>query len=361
MVDTAIEIRDPDYIWSSARVVEVKTGENDAGNIVSAVKVRYDGWGPDWDEWVPFPSPRLARPFTYTRRVRSLVNMLSKKKSKPIKNGGGGKRVGNGGKAGGGTPTKAATSHCSLWPCAVSFRMPHPSGSGDRRPRAEELLRLEPNVFVVPYEPHLLPRHSYASLNHGGRWMNSNRLRKWRERADDGGSGGSGGAPSDRSMGLGTLPDGFEAAHRAGADDGGTPGTLPRRALEAGSLLSSRYRPREAGGRARAADGPGAFTGEMTEEGVPPLPPPADADVVVADAVSSGSSVANDRETSSSSSSERKKKGNTSARGDDANRTVEKRLEEQIAVSFLLRGRGGAGEASRPSGGEIDRLFSREE
>mmetsp|Transcript_6250 Transcript_6250/g.9185 ORF Transcript_6250/g.9185 Transcript_6250/m.9185 type:complete len:263 (+) Transcript_6250:89-877(+) len=222
-----IEIRDPDFIWSAATIVNIQYGtnsdsksDNDESTAkITDVTVRYDGWGCQWDETLTWPSRRLAKLFTYTKRVKCFVDILSKGKG----------------------------TQCSVWPCTVSIRMPHPNNAN--LARAEEFLRLEANVFVVPYCQHLLPQHIRKSLENGGRWMKNSRLRLWRDDVD----------------GLGRLPKGLLDAHKTAKDDTATPGALPLKVFEAGTLLSAQYRVRKIGGE--PVNG-AMFTGECP----PPLP-----------------------------------------------------------------------------------------
>mmetsp|Transcript_28094 Transcript_28094/g.41794 ORF Transcript_28094/g.41794 Transcript_28094/m.41794 type:complete len:633 (-) Transcript_28094:552-2450(-) len=226
-VGTGIEIRDPDFIWSAATIVNIQYGtnsdsksDNDESTAkITDVTVRYDGWGCQWDETLTWPSRRLAKLFTYTKRVKCFVDILSKGKG----------------------------TQCSVWPCTVSIRMPHPNNAN--LARAEEFLRLEANVFVVPYCQHLLPQHIRKSLENGGRWMKNSRLRLWRDDVD----------------GLGRLPKGLLDAHKTAKEDTATPGTLPLKVFEAGTLLSAQYRVRKIGGE--PVNG-AMFTGECP----PPLP-----------------------------------------------------------------------------------------
>jgi len=65
-VGLQLEFRDLDFIWCPATVVQVNTK-------ASTVVLRYDGWPDDWDETVPYPNPRLAKMFTYTKRLKAWV------------------------------------------------------------------------------------------------------------------------------------------------------------------------------------------------------------------------------------------------------------------------------------------------
>mmetsp|Transcript_6173 Transcript_6173/g.13574 ORF Transcript_6173/g.13574 Transcript_6173/m.13574 type:complete len:619 (-) Transcript_6173:99-1955(-) len=222
-VGMEIDFRDPDYIWSSAKIVKVSKargrpsdpsttgtkGRSTNGKI--QVTIRYDGWPSDWDELVSWPSVRVARLFTYTKRVKCLVDgLLVTKKHR-------GKTIADDG-------TKIG--YCSYWPCTVRFRMPHPA----HRARAEELLRLEPNVFVQPYglQDDIIPP-TVLSVSNGGVWLHNNKLRMWR---DD----------TTLSQTMGILPPNFDMAYKISLQDTATPGKLPTKAVELGSLLNADYR-----------------------------------------------------------------------------------------------------------------------
>ena len=217
-VGMEIDFRDPDYIWSSGRIVGVKsTPKSKAAK--KQVTVQYDGWPPDWNEVVTWPSVRIAKLFTYTKRVRCFAEGIIPKKAPPKK------------KALEGTGRTVVT--CTLWPCTVRFRMPHPAHRG----RAEELLRLEPNVFVQPFAPETLPQDILCTIeNNNGAWLHNGRLRLWKN--------------ENALEALGTLHPSFEFAYKLGQDDTSTPGKLPSRAMEVGSLLNSAYRVFKVGGEA---------------------------------------------------------------------------------------------------------------
>ena len=215
-VGMEIDFRDPDYIWSSGRIVAVKSTKSKAGK--KQVTVQYDGWPPDWNEVVSWPSVRIAKLFTYTKRIRCFVDGILPKKNPPKK------------KASGDPGRKPVT--CYVWPCMVRFRMPHPAHRG----RAEELLRLEPNVFVQPYAPDTLPNDIVCTIENGGVWLHNNRLRMWKN--------------ENALAMLGTVHPSFEFAYKVGLSDPATPGKLPSRAMEVGSLLNADYRVFKVGGEA---------------------------------------------------------------------------------------------------------------
>ena len=232
-VGMEIDFRDPDYIWSSAKIVKVSTAKVKTTSPSSKgtastqgsptkekrlqVTVRYDGWPSDWDEVVSWPCVRVARLFTYTKRLRCLADgllVMKKNRSKTRADDG------------------AKLNYCSYWPCTVRFRMPHPA----HRARAEELLRLEPNVFVQPYglKEEILPPTS-LSVSSGGFWIHNSKLRRWRD---------------DKTLiqTMGILPPNFDIAYKMALQDTKTPGKLPTKAMEIGSLLNADYRVFSLGG-----------------------------------------------------------------------------------------------------------------
>ena len=215
-VGMEIDFRDPDFIWSSGKIVAVKSTKSKAGK--KQVTVQYDGWSPDWNEVVSWPSVRIAKLFTYTKRIRCFVDGILPKKNPPKK-----KAPGDPGR----TPVT-----CHVWPCMVRFRMPHPA----HRERAEELLRLEPNVFVQPYAPDTLPNDIVCTIENGGVWLHNGRMRLWKNE-------------NGLAM-LGTVHPSFEFAYKVGLNDLATPGKLPYRAMEVGSLLNADYRVFKVGGEA---------------------------------------------------------------------------------------------------------------
>ena len=222
-VGMEIDFRDPDYIWSSGKIVGVKATK--AGK--KQVTVQYDGWPPDWNEVVSWPSVRVAKLFTYTKRVRCFVDGILPKKAPPKKKPSGDFRI-----------------TCHVWPCTVRFRMPHPA----HMERAEELLRLEPNVFVQPYAPGTLPEDIVCTIENNGIWMHNSKLRMWKN--------------ENALSVLGTVHPSFEFAYKLGQNDTATPGRFPSRALEVGSLLNTDYRVLKVGGEAVKGQ---MYTGECPD------------------------------------------------------------------------------------------------
>lgn len=200
-----LEIRDSDYIWSSGYLVDVIKSKK-----VTTVIVASDGWGRQWDEELVWPSGRLARLYTYTKRVKCMLDLVPKPKRKPpvhlLE----------------GLPRGSYAGYSSGWPVAVQFRMPHP-GNAD----AEELLRMEEKVFVQPYGTKLLPDNVRKTMVHdGGCWYHHGRLRLWKE---------------DPTL-MGILHKHFMEAYRTAQADKTVKGYLLPKALEKNSLLNETFR-----------------------------------------------------------------------------------------------------------------------
>jgi hypothetical protein len=203
-----LEIRDPDFIWSSAKLIDLQ--KRGGKNIVT---IRYDGWGDEWDELLEYPNVRLARLYTYTKEVRCWVDIMTKKKRKA-------------------PPKKDGKHWCTIWPCRVKFRMPHPVG--DQIRRSKELLRVETNVFCVPYGQELLPNYIQQSILNGGRWINVRRLRQWKT--------------DDLGAQLESEKKNFDQAMNVCLADNGKFGFLPKGAVDNGSLLRDEFRVKTVGG-----------------------------------------------------------------------------------------------------------------
>jgi hypothetical protein len=196
LVNMRVEILDTDHLWSPGYLVKVSG---------SQVTVAFDGWGRQWDETLAWGNERLAPLFTYTKRAKCLVDMLAIPKGrKPSK-----QQLEH-------LPPGAHLGYCSLWPCVVQCRMPHPAS-----PEQGELgLRLEEKVFCQPYHPELLPPAIRESLGEDrGCWYRVAKVRLWR----------------DQPLMLGILPDGFaKAFDKAQRDD---VGVLCASAFEKGTSL----------------------------------------------------------------------------------------------------------------------------
>ena len=81
---------------------------------LSFLSLRYIGWPSDWDEVLPWPNPRLARNFTYTKRVKAWVRDRGNER----------------------------------YPALATIRMPQP---GSRH--AREALSLEAKVYIEYFPP----------------------------------------------------------------------------------------------------------------------------------------------------------------------------------------------------------------
>ena len=197
-----VEILDSDYIWSTVKIIEVI--KDDDADV--KVKVRYDGWGSEWDEVVSWrDNKRLAKLFTYTKQVKCLADFIPNQRKK-----------GN----------KKSSLH--LWPCTVNFRMPHPDGTSHQT-NAEEMLRLERKVFVKPYEMKLLPTAGMdMKFKSDGCWLHSSKLRRWKNRI------------SFEKMGI--LPENFDKAYETGLVDETVKGSLSLAVIETGTLLNDKFR-----------------------------------------------------------------------------------------------------------------------
>lgn len=184
-----VEIRDKDYIWSAASIFRV--------NEDITVTVRYDGWGFEWDEIVPYPSPRLAKIFTYTKEVKCAAELFPKR-----------------------------SKGSNAWPCKVQFRMAHPGHTN-----AMALLRLETNIFVSPYG-HNLPLQLQNIMANNGLWLSTKKIKGF-------------------SQGVLSTVKYFEEAMNLATEDHF--GVLPDGALEQGTLVSEKYRVVKEGGGGTSA------------------------------------------------------------------------------------------------------------
>lgn len=59
-----VDVRDTEDVWLEAQVLEVASNSDTA-----MVKVRYNEWPPEWDEWVEMASPRIQPFRTYTKQT----------------------------------------------------------------------------------------------------------------------------------------------------------------------------------------------------------------------------------------------------------------------------------------------------
>ena len=214
LVNMRLEILDTDNLWSPGYIVKVSSSSSSGCGSQQQVTVAFDGWGRQWDETLSWGNERLAPLFTYTKRVKCLVDMLGNilnKTRKPSQ-----QQLEH-------LPPGAHMGYCSLWPCVMQCRMPHPPSPE----QGEEGLRLEEKVFCQPYHPELLPPAIRESLGEDrGCWYRVTKVKLWRDCAD-------------QPLMLGILPDGFaKAFHTAQQDD---VGPLCAHAFEKGTSLLNRH------------------------------------------------------------------------------------------------------------------------
>jgi hypothetical protein len=240
-INMPLEIRDQDFIWSSAKIIKVTNPDCKES---CSVTVRYEGWGSEWDEELSYPNTRLARIFTYTKRVKCLAVVLSKRKEI---------------RGGNATPNDTR-NWTDIWPCTVSFRMPHPSSPSDtgedKKLSPEDLLRLESNVFVQPYAPHLLPAFVQKQLAWGGWWITTSHLRRWKNfDIDNSQKGDAGGCVLREIMSSDSqqlleyhFSKGFLDAYNAANSDKFIRGYLPPKVVSEGSLVDDNYQVQSIGG-----------------------------------------------------------------------------------------------------------------
>jgi len=211
-----LDIRDKEYILSSGTVLAVYNNQFKKQSVL----VRYDGWGNEWDEKVSLneddpDGPRISRLFSFTRRVKCLIDYRHFVKNEK---------------------KKSSDSYDSLknylWPCSVNFRMPHPLS--EHTTNAEKSLRMEDNIFINPYgyQQGILPRELQSTLVNGGAWVSAKFLLPWVDDKDC----------------LGDVPKYFKNAHRRAVDDTSLSPLLIDNAMEEGTLLLDEFRVKEIGG-----------------------------------------------------------------------------------------------------------------
>jgi hypothetical protein len=117
----------------------------------------------------------------------------------------------------------------TLWPCIVNVRNPNPLVSLEDYALAEEFLRQEPKVFIQPYgiSKKYLPHNILKALTYGGNWVNTARIRMWR---------------NDISPLVGKTASNFTLAHELAMNDDQITETLPYSAFEKGSLINVKHR-----------------------------------------------------------------------------------------------------------------------
>ena len=144
-VGMEIDVCDKEYVWSSAIIVKIFKGKT------TKCKIRYKGWGPEWDEVLVWGNnERLARNLYFTTRALCIVDLKMGKKC--------------------------------FWPCIANLRMPNPKCSLEARLIGEESLRQEQTVFIQPYglKDGLFTKHIAQQFTLGGKWMKTNYIAEWK-------------------------------------------------------------------------------------------------------------------------------------------------------------------------------------
>jgi hypothetical protein len=240
-VNMPVDVLDDEFIWNLARIVCVSS-EGSKCNVT----VQYEGWGPEWDIVLPYPNERLARVFTYTRQVRCFAVLLGSNKIEIDD------KVN--------IPEhkflKKADNLTDVWPCKVSFRMPH-----NNRQSACNALRKEHKVYVQPYMTYALPKSVQNNMTYGGQWVETSRLLPWKdfdasnpinifkrvhiiqEVKSTGGlpAGGEPSLSSSQSIKSYKFAKDFCVAYQTALSDW-IQGYLPPQALSEGVLLNDEYR-----------------------------------------------------------------------------------------------------------------------
>ena len=244
-----VEIRDPDYIWSAATVIGIErdssasnlqadqnntyskntyvrdltssTGISKNNSNQSLVTLRYDGWGDEWNEVLPWCHPRLAKLFTYTKKVKCFVHIpgISLSPDSPYKR----------------NKKKNYNGFVSVWPCSVCFRMPHPGSE-----QSKISLKMENKIFTQPFG-NSLPKRVLSFFNNkkDGGWIHGNKLRQWRAYSFD--------------KIYWQFEDACQLAEAASL------GNLPVKPFEHGTLLRDIYLTKKIGGDPFEGGHPGAF------------------------------------------------------------------------------------------------------
>ena len=181
-----VEIRDIDYVWSSATIHEV----NDENK---TIVVQYDGWNSNYNEILPFPPHiRISKIYVHTIEYKCLVDI-----------------------------SNFTQVRKDLWPCKVFFRMPQPQNG-----HAISFLRSERNVFVVPYgKKTIIPKDLKTVLldnTNNGIWVDVKCL-----------------YPFDAI--VNSRYKGFVDAVQCAKED--RVRVMPKDVFEAGALVRGKYRP----------------------------------------------------------------------------------------------------------------------
>jgi hypothetical protein len=260
-VGLKVDVLDTEKIWASAIIISSKKNEDCNGATATSKKrsqeffegeyqvtITYDGWGPEWDETLPYPNSRIVRHFTFSRRVKAFVDIQA---SKPKYS------------------SSAAPEPMIFWPCQVQVRMPNINNEV-----AAYFLELEENVYVEPYLPNdvasstslppaLRRLFPICQLNDKrdndnttrfipGSWLPTKWLRQFRKFDF--------GMFSQHQLRSNFPLPGFLSAYEAAVNDPTTPGTLPKRLFLKGSLVNDKYRVWE-------QNEPGSkYTGEFSDE-----------------------------------------------------------------------------------------------
>ena len=241
-VNMPLEILD-EGIWNYGRVIAIvpKT-KLSSGLATCRVTVRCEGWnGSDWDRTMDYPDGRLARAFTYTKRVRGMVELIP-----PAGVVTAAVTTGTAGPA----DLSSTTDWTRMWPCRVYFRMPHPGSDA-----AVGLLESEDSILVEPYLPELLPVRAREKVSGGYLWVNGGALRPWKRLDVTGPRSISDGeiVVAEQTARLDQAPDkeyrvklNFCRAYQQAESDWIQP--MPSDPLSVGSLVRPRYRVQNVGG-----------------------------------------------------------------------------------------------------------------
>jgi hypothetical protein len=259
-VGLKVDVLDTEKIWASAIISSSKKNEDCNGASATSKKrpqellegeyqvtISYDGWGPEWDETLPYPNSRIVRHFTFSRRVKAFVDIQASKQK---------------------YSSSAAPEPMIFWPCQVQVRMPNINNDV-----AAYFLELEENVYVEPYLPNDIASSTslppalrrlfpICQLNYKpdkddtrfipGSWLPTKWLRQFRKFDF--------GMFSQQQLRCNFPLPGFISAYEAAIYDATTPGTLPKRLFLKGSLVNDKYRVWE-------QNEPGnKYTGEFSEE-----------------------------------------------------------------------------------------------
>jgi len=143
-----IDACDTDGLWSSGQIVKVSKHRREK----HVVTISYDGWEENWNETIKFENnQRLSKHGTYSSKFKALIDMI---------------------------PTKNKNT---FWPCIVNIRTPNPLVADmDEYSLAEDMLRVEPNIFIQPYglTEEIIPIWITPTMKKvGGLWMNATSIK----------------------------------------------------------------------------------------------------------------------------------------------------------------------------------------